>query len=139
MFESYGDPVTLNGTTGKYDFTYNNLPPGNYVLTVTDAKGCSVTLTETIGFDTNIFVPNFISPNGDGKNDVFYIRNKVPLTQLIITNRWGKVVYDNKDYKNDWDGGSLPEGIYYYSIRIPNNENGELKGWLQIKRGAQPY
>ncbi|WP_224997248.1 gliding motility-associated C-terminal domain-containing protein [Cesiribacter sp. SM1] len=136
MYESIGDEVPASN--GLYISTYENLPPGVYELTVTDSRGCSVTITQTIDYDTNIFVPNIITPNGDGKNEVFYIRNKAPRSHLIITNRWGKVVYENKDYQNDWDGGSLVEGIYFYSIKMPNNEAGQLKGWLEIRRGANP-
>ncbi|WP_161622665.1 T9SS type B sorting domain-containing protein [Cesiribacter andamanensis] len=138
VFESHGDPVTYNQTTGRYEFTYSQLPPGVYELTVVDAKGCTVVLRDTIMYDTNLFIPNIITPNGDGSNEVFYIRNKPARTQLTITNRWGKVVYESADYQNNWDGGDLSEGIYFYSIKAPQNENGVMKGWLEIRRGARP-
>jgi gliding motility-associated-like protein len=138
VFASYDDAIPYNATTGRYDLTYHNLPPGVYELTVVDAKGCVVVITETIMWDTSLFIPNIITPNGDGSNEVFYIRNKPARTQLTITNRWGKTVYESADYQNDWDGDTLPEGIYFYSIKAPQTENGIHKGWLEIRRGARP-
>jgi hypothetical protein len=38
-------------------------------------------------------------------------------TELTIFNRWGRVVYHSKDYKNDWDGDNLPDGTYFYVLK----------------------
>jgi gliding motility-associated-like protein len=73
------------------------------------------------------FGPNVISPNNDGDNDVFFIRNTESLTalELIILNRWGNVVYQelstNVQLKNpQWDGKidgqTAQEGIYFYKF-----------------------
>lgn len=73
------------------------------------------------------FGPNVISPNNDGDNDVFFIRNTESLTtlELIILNRWGNVVYQelstNVQLKNpQWDGKidgqTAEEGIYFYKF-----------------------
>ena len=65
-----------------------------------------------------IEIPNIITPNGDGKNDVFYIKNidKLEWSNLIIYNRWGKKVYETDNYKNDWDGNGAADGVYYYIL-----------------------
>jgi gliding motility-associated-like protein len=76
------------------------------------------------------FAPNGISPNGDGKNDVLItpgiLRNQP--NELTIFNRWGNIVYQTSNYKNDWGGQTdrafsllagdnlLPDGTYYYVI-----------------------
>jgi gliding motility-associated-like protein len=70
-----------------------------------------------------IFVPDGFSPNEDGVNDNFVIRSEVPLDiELKVYNRWGNLVYENKHYKNDWNGNAnrgvvigegLPDGTYY--------------------------
>ena len=67
-----------------------------------------------------LFVPNVITPNGDGKNDTFEIigldafkRNK-----LIVFNRFGNEVYKSIDYRNDWSGENLNEGTYFYYLEI---------------------
>ena len=38
-------------------------------------------------------------------------------TELTIFNRWGRVVYHSKDYHNDWDGGGLSDGTYFYVLK----------------------
>jgi gliding motility-associated-like protein len=74
--------------------------------------------------DADFFVPEGISPNGDGVNDQLYVRglkSKVfSNPQIIVFNRWGQEVFNSGiGYKNDWDGKAtqtgqaLPEGVYY--------------------------
>lgn len=79
-------------------------------------------------------IPNIITPNGDGLNDVFRFRN-APLTNLAlhIFNRWGQQVYANSDYQQDWDAAGLPAGIYYYYV-VPANDGTSAKGWLEVVR-----
>lgn len=84
--------------------------------------------------------PNILylfTPNGDGFNDYW----EVPLSQwgrcdVKVYNRWGKLVYDNPDYNNLWDGTSggnpLPEGAYYFIVKTENN--GTVKGTVNIVR-----
>jgi uncharacterized repeat protein (TIGR01451 family)/gliding motility-associated-like protein len=82
---------------------------------------------------TQIFIPEGFSPNGDGINDFFVIRNTGgQRVTLEIYNRWMTLVYKNNDYKNDWDGttnnglrvGStsqgLPDGTYFYVVKLEN-------------------
>jgi gliding motility-associated-like protein len=63
---------------------------------------------------------NILTPNGDGKNDVWIIRNieQYPNNMLRIFDQSGKLLYNKKGYNNDWDGNYngavLPEGTYYY-------------------------
>jgi hypothetical protein len=35
-------------------------------------------------------------------------------------NRWGQIVYTNPDYKNDWDGGNVADGVYFGVLDTPN-------------------
>ncbi len=86
----------------------------------------------------NIFIPNVITPNGDGDNDAFEITG-LPTNakiHLIISNRWGNEVYKNSSYKNDFNGEGLNEGTYFYQISISNPSGLEqsYQGWLFIKR-----
>lgn len=74
-----------------------------------------------------VFIPEGFSPNKDGVNDVFEIQ-QLPygaVVELEVYNRWGALVYESTDYKNTWSGvnnddESLPSGVYYYVVRIPN-------------------
>jgi gliding motility-associated-like protein len=82
----------------------------------------------------NLFIPEGFSPNGDGTNDFFEIEN-VPANltySLEIFNIWGDKVYQSENYKNDWDGGSLPTGTYYYVVKFSetlSDKSGYLTLW----------
>ena len=67
-----------------------------------------------------VVYPNVFSPNGDGKNDFFEFKHleQYHNTQLNIYNRWGKRVYQSDNYTNDWDGGKLSNGTYYYILQF---------------------
>lgn len=67
-----------------------------------------------------IVIPNVISSNNDGINDRFVIRNLLLYNyrSVIIKNRWGKTVYQNRYYNNDWDGSNVPDGVYYGIVEI---------------------
>jgi gliding motility-associated-like protein len=90
---------------------------------------------------TELFIPNAITPNGDGKNDVLKIDGieQFPNNELVIFNRWGDVLYKAKPYQNDWQGvnqsgGELPEGTYYYVLKLNVNDGKILRGNMTILR-----
>jgi gliding motility-associated-like protein len=70
-----------------------------------------------------ITIPNVFSPNGDGVNDYFVIRNLnlYDFRPLVIYNRWGQKVYESNQYNNDWDGTNVPDGVYYGVVSIIMN------------------
>jgi hypothetical protein len=39
-------------------------------------------------------------------------------SELHVFNRWGNKVFESKNYNNDWDGGGLPAGTYYYILDL---------------------
>jgi gliding motility-associated-like protein len=91
--------------------------------------------------EIKIDVPNAITPNDDGKNDVLIIDNieKFPQAELTIFNRWGDVLYIGKNYRNTWNGTNqkgdpLPEGTYYYILRLNLNDGKILRGDMTILR-----
>ena len=78
-----------------------------YTLTVTDANGCTATDEVTIYIEDicgEVFVPNAFSPNGDGENDVLYVRGCLQSVHLIIFDRWGEKVFETNDQQMGWDG-----------------------------------
>ncbi len=50
---------------------------------------------------------------------------------LVEHNRSGQQVYQSKTYCNDWDGQSLPPGVYFYQLRNKKT-GGTLKGWVHL-------
>jgi len=85
-----------------------------------------------------LIVHNGFSPNGDGQNDIFTIKNVefYPDNQLTIFNRWGNEILKVKGYKNDWKGAwkgkDLPDGTYYYLL--DDGFGNILSGFIQIER-----
>ncbi len=91
--------------------------------------------------DVEVF--NAISPNGDGDNDFFIVRNieKYPDNELFVMNKDGDLVErinsygkdGNYFYALDKDGEKLPVGVYYYVLRIRQfNLERTIKGYLYI-------
>jgi gliding motility-associated-like protein len=85
----------------------------------------------------DLFIPSVITPNNDGKNDLFEISDIIGQIELIIFNQWGNEEYTNDSYANDWDGRNnkgeeLPNDTYFYVMKF---ENGQVKrGSILIKR-----
>jgi len=97
------------------------------------------------GRDTLVFtplactynIPNVITPNGDGLNDLFAIQfiEFFPNASLSIYNRWGQEVFESSVFneyqeQNDgWDPDDLPGGVYFYELKLPTIdriETGEI-------------
>ncbi|MEL6925936.1 MAG: gliding motility-associated C-terminal domain-containing protein, partial [Bacteroidota bacterium] len=89
----------------------------------------------------DIFIFNAVSANRDGSNDVFYIANieDYPDSELFIYNRWGTLVYNTENYRNDWRGTynnnrDLPDGTYYYVLKLNDNEGRTFNGYIELHR-----
>ena len=147
---------SIQGGVGPYSYSWSNaattvnlgnLSAGFYTLVVVDSNGCSVNASIWLNQPGPGLpeMPEGISPNDDGKNDVFVIRNIefYPDNDIYIYNRWGEELLNLKAYDNSsvrWrgenkDGDNLPEGTYYVVAII--NVNGAdlvLKGHVDIRR-----
>jgi gliding motility-associated-like protein len=82
-----------------------------------------------------LFIPNLITPNGDGINDFFEIKNlQDKICKLEIYNRWGEKVYESEDYRNNWAADK--DGIYFYHFTINQSNHGSdnrnYRGWIQV-------
>lgn len=114
---------------------------GTYKVTVTNASGCGSdqTISITVTEDYKLEASTVITPNGDGYNDKFIIKNidYYPNNTLRIFDKAGRVLYTRQTYTNDWDGtinGSpLNEGTYYYIIDLGKGV-GTFKGFINIIR-----
>ncbi|GAB2964323.1 hypothetical protein GCM10027048_37180 [Hymenobacter coalescens] len=139
----FGDPSSGASNTSTEQFpTHLYTKPGMYNVSLT-ARYNSSCVSKTVFAPVYVgdpFIPNIITPNGDGKNDFFEQRLSCLPVTLKVFSRWGNQVYENKDYKNDWNGGisepttggGLPDGVYYY--HLTDTEGRKAKGWLEIRR-----
>ena len=103
-----------------------------YDVTFVDANGCAnkggvqvVVLCKGV----TVFLPNTFSPNGDGVNDVFYVRGQGldRIKFLRIFNRWGEVVFEQKDFvannalygwNGKYKGFKAQPDVYVYQLEI---------------------
>ncbi|SDE48109.1 Calx-beta domain-containing protein [Pedobacter soli] len=136
--------ATASGTiSGQNSATLTVRPSQNttYTVTGTNASGCTstATITITVMEDYNLLANNVLTPNGDGKNDFFVIKNidMYPNNQVRIFDRAGREVYAKKNYNNEWDGTingtPLDENTYYYIIELGNGVKAK-RGFITIVR-----
>lgn len=167
-------PTIFTGGVGPYYYEW-----GNYVTTypnddtiIVDAtilednlNQFNLKIYDQCGFEIEspiieiyeqcrLVVPNIITPNGDGTNDLFVIRNNDDYDRisLQIYNRWGNLIYESNDYQDDWDGtdmqgNPITEGVYFYTAtplgdKFTYRENDEenpylMHGYVHVVRGKE--
>ncbi|MEO1258392.1 MAG: gliding motility-associated C-terminal domain-containing protein [Bacteroidota bacterium] len=87
-------------------------------------------------------VPNVITPNGDGTNDVLIIdcAPAFPNNRLRIFNRWGDEIEVFEPYTNNWDGSSgsgndpVPAGTYFFLFQEDRNSDDNIAGYIKVVR-----
>ncbi len=140
-----GAKASLSGLTLNIDYT--GIP-----FTATESVGiqvCDLTNLCTnqdisIELAGDITIYNAVSPNGDGKNDFFFIQyiDVIPSTRenhVRIFNRWGDQVFSVDNYNNverrfdgyKSDGTKLPPGTYFYKIEFPSGS--PLTGFIDLR------
>ncbi len=108
------------------------------VLTIRDENGCSDQEFQSLFVIDDYDVPNVITPNGDGINDVLVFFDEIfSEYSVTIFNRWGNKVYTVKNQKGVfvWDGTDgkqnlLENGVYFYTL-----EGTFLDGKIFAKKG----
>lgn len=141
------------GTGSTHQLSAQDLDQsGSYSVSGVLTGGCIVAGNVSLLVDfCELIIPEAVTPNADGMNDTWYIENleNYPNSTVQIVNRWGAVVFESEDYKNDWNGTSqngmniggdeLPEGTFYYVLRIGGDEASKFyhkvyTGYIYLKR-----
>ncbi len=122
---SWSPATGLNTTTGSTVIA-SPTDTTEYTVKVT-SNGCMAELKITINVsgpycvEPYIFVPTAFTPNGDGVNDVLYVRGRgIDRMTFIIYNRWGQKMFETSDPKVGWDGTfrgkKLPADVYGFYL-----------------------
>lgn len=146
-FWTFGDGNS-SVVQNPYNTYYAN---GTYTIIeiVKDQYGCADTARAylkilNVSNEIAQLIPNAISPNGDGKNDIWrldFINVYYPNAEIEIFNRWGERLFYSRGYSNAWDGtykgNPLPVATYFYVINLhdPNPDKQSIfKGTILLMK-----
>lgn len=131
----FGDGIGSSNITNP-NYSYSNAGTFPITLIVTGSSGCKDTITITYLVDAVLLIPNVITPNGDGANDYLKFNNLQVFSSnnLTIYNRWGKKIFEQDNYKNDWSGGGYNDGTYFFILSVPEATPNTYSGYFQLIR-----
>jgi gliding motility-associated-like protein len=124
----FGDGMSSDSLNPLY--WYTNAGTYEVVQIVQNEEGCSDTIIKAIevGEAEHIYIPNSFTPNGDGKNDVFYPVDRgieAKDYNFYVFNRWGQLIYEAHQPSKGWDGlhnnKNVKTGVYVWKISYYSN------------------
>lgn len=120
-------------SSGGADSILTPAKGGTYWVKVSNQCGSSID-TVRINVFNEIAVPNVVTLNGDGLNDLWVIQASPSQVGVKIMNRWGESVFVSDRYENDWPQKpeSVPTGTYYYTVTSAGCV--AKKDWLHVLR-----
>ena len=127
LYEWYNSEDSLLSSLSKLSVS----EPGSYYVYVIDSNNCYDTSENAVVYTvplTQLHVPNSFTPNGDEHNELFEIYGKnIRIFNMIITNRWGEVIYKTDKIDKFWDGKyegkPVQQGGYLYFIEVLGLDN----------------
>jgi len=128
--------TTYRWQDGSTAASFDAQAAGTYRVTVTSAAGCASEAQVKVRFgeDCPFMIPNIITPNGDQQNEAFVLQGLEPDTwTLTVYNRWGRAVYQQARYHNQWDAAGQANGLYYYLLVQPVTGQ-RHQGWVEVQR-----
>jgi gliding motility-associated-like protein len=144
--------LTIIGGTQPYSVIWSdgiltqdrqNIQGGTYSVVVTDKNSCAASLDVVVSVtasDKCIEIPTIITPNNDGFNDTWQIKNidLFPKAEVFVYTRWGKLVFHSKNLSaNPWngtfEGTLLPTDSYHYVLHL-NDGSKPRSGVISIIR-----
>jgi len=136
---NFGDESSATGQTPSHSYQNGGL---FYVtLTVIDDQGCTDTIQKPIEVNLIPQVPTGFTPNGDGTNDVLYVKGG-PFNKMIfrLYNNWGEKIFESDEQSKGWDGtkdGKVqPVGVYVWTMEVDlyNNRTVKKNGDVTLMR-----
>jgi gliding motility-associated-like protein len=126
---------SLDGIIYQDNPMFIGVAPGNYLAYTRDKNGCGISAPFEIYV---IDYPRFFTPNGDGYNDAWKIKNLdlFPNASLIVYDRYGKLVQEINAIYPSWNGtyqeNDLPADDYWFTLNFGNGKI--IKGHFSLKR-----
>ncbi|MBP8823344.1 MAG: gliding motility-associated C-terminal domain-containing protein, partial [Flavobacteriales bacterium] len=117
-----------------------------FLVTVSDGictstAAVTVTVHELVCGEPDIFVPDAFTPNGDGNNDVLFVRGRhIAGMHLQVFDRWGEVVFATEDQGTGWDGRYKDKAVdpavyvYWLTVRCADGQDHFQKGNVTVIR-----
>lgn len=123
----------------------DTLTSGDYIVNIIGNNGCNYSTNIFVGLDSDddceLIFYSGITPNGDGKNDIWIIENieQFPDNDIQIFNRWGQQVWEGSNYDNTtvvWEGlnssgDEMADATYFYVAVVSGKT---YKGWVELTR-----
>jgi len=149
---NFGDSVNIANLNPARHTYMDTVQPGRIPikLSYTDLNGCDTVVIKEIDLKVpNLDIPNLFTPNEDRINDRFEIqlmddierdfREAYLSNEFYVYDRWGKKVYEAANYKSeDWDGGNLSDGTYFFVLKLTGQYKEEVKrGSVTILRNKK--
>lgn len=126
---------SLDGNSYQDAPLFTGLNAGIYNATVRDKNGCGISTPYKVYV---LDYPRFFTPNNDGHNDVWKIKNLdvLPKSKIHLLDRYGKLLkemnYNSDGWNGTFDGKELPSDDYWFIITF---EDGKIiKGHFSLKR-----
>ncbi|MFH2143634.1 MAG: gliding motility-associated C-terminal domain-containing protein [Bacteroidota bacterium] len=145
IFDFFWSPDYNISCINCFNPTVNPLNTTEYIFNFTDSLGCIypyISIEVIVLDEFTLDVPMAFTPNGDGNNDIVYVRGWgiKELLEFRIYNRWGQEIFYTDDINQGWDGTYLgkPQNIdtyaYYVKARFYNNVERDKKGTITLLR-----
>jgi subtilisin-like proprotein convertase family protein len=136
------DTIVPNATLEVYS-PWAGVPNEQFIYSIEITEPvCGFSASTEFGVTSlpcDVFLPNIILPNGTTDNQtlnfgdaLFYYAN----ASVEVFNRWGDLVYESTDYKNDWSPNDLSDGVFYYVLKVttPTGKVEDYPGYFHLLR-----
>ena len=124
---------SLDGYSYQNENVFNKVEGGSYTLYVRERNNCGIATLDYI----HLVIPKFFTPNGDGVNDIFEIKDleKFNFSKMSLFDRYGNLIKTSLNSPFEWDGTfngtALPASDYWFHITINDIVK---KGHFTLKR-----
>jgi gliding motility-associated-like protein len=126
---------SLDGSYFQDNPLFTGIAPGNYLAYARDKNGCGISVPYSVYV---LDYPRFFTPNGDGYNDVWKIKNLELFPKAVITifNRYGKLLEELNAINPSWNGTYLKNELaaddYWFHLNFGDGKI--IKGHFSLKR-----